>query len=242
MNVSDICLRCGDTKVEVYRKDRDIYESVCRTCKNAANRAYKQRNAEKIYQSAKIYRDNNNKKLLDASRSYRESEHGKQIAADYYASNRDVIKEAARRNKTKLSKPEVNKISRDWCSLNKDRRKQIASNWKKRNKAQVNASTAARFAKRQKANVSWSNDFFISEAYSLAQLRTQTFGFPWEVDHIVPLRSELVSGLHCEYNLAVIPASDNLAKGNRWWPDMPDYTKQDLHELQYHKWLAEKAS
>lgn len=28
-------------------------------------------------------------------------------------------------------------------------------------------------------------------------------------------------GLHCEDNLQILPALDNLSKGNRHWPDMP---------------------
>ena len=42
------------------------------------------------------------------------------------------------------------------------------------------------------------------------------------VDHIVPLQSALVCGLHCEANLEIIPGAANEAKKNYWWPDMPD--------------------
>ena len=41
------------------------------------------------------------------------------------------------------------------------------------------------------------------------------------VDHIVPLQSPLVCGLHVHDNLRVILAVDNASKANRHWPDMP---------------------
>ena len=83
------------------------------------------------------------------------------------------------------------------------------------------ANAARRRAAKAKATPAWANEFFIAEAYALARLRTKTTGVRWTVDHVVPLRSKLVCGLHVETNLAVIPASENFAKGNRRWPDMP---------------------
>jgi hypothetical protein len=41
------------------------------------------------------------------------------------------------------------------------------------------------------------------------------------VDHIVPLVSKFVCGLHCEANLQLLPGPENQRKGNRVWPDMP---------------------
>lgn len=65
------------------------------------------------------------------------------------------------------------------------------------------------------------NTFVVQEAYALAKVRTRTTGIAWQVDHIVPLKSKTVCGLHCAANLRVIPAEENWSKGNRHWPHMP---------------------
>ena len=104
----------------------------------------------------------------------------------------------------------------------KERRRVAKRAWAMRNKGAMNATTARRHAAKMKAVPKWANRFFVGEAYHLAQLRTQATGFAWHVDHIVPLRSKFVCGLHNEFNLQVIPASANMNKGNRHWPDMPE--------------------
>jgi len=68
----------------------------------------------------------------------------------------------------------------------------------------------------------WSDINEINYIYSLARDLTIGRGSPYEVDHIVPLRSPIVCGLHCEDNLRIIPQSLNRLKGNTYWPNMPN--------------------
>lgn len=102
-----------------------------------------------------------------------------------------------------------------------ERYRENAARWLKQNPEKSAAKKAERRFRKARAAPAWANKFFISEAYHLAQLRTKLTGFLWEVDHIVPLKSKLVCGLHVEHNLAVIPSRENSSKGNRFWPDMP---------------------
>ena len=75
---------------------------------------------------------------------------------------------------------------------------------------------AKRRAAKLQRTPAWANEFFISEAYELAKLRTKLTGIEWHVDHIVPLRGKLASGLHVHNNLQVIPWYENLSKGNSY--------------------------
>ena len=44
-----------------------------------------------------------------------------------------------------------------------------------------------------------------------------------EVDHIVPLKHDLVCGLNVPWNLAAIGKVPNQQKSNNYWPDCPDH-------------------
>lgn len=96
-----------------------------------------------------------------------------------------------------------------------------SARWLQKNPDKAAMKKADRRSKKLQATPAWANRFFMSEAYHLAQLRTKATGIAWAVDHIVPLNSRYVCGLHVEHNLAVIPARANSSKGNRYWPDMP---------------------
>lgn len=72
-----------------------------------------------------------------------------------------------------------------------------------------------------KATPRWADIDKMRAVYRMARQMTVLTGVPHHVDHIVPVNSKLVCGLHCEGNLQVLMAVDNLSKSNRTWPDMP---------------------
>lgn len=80
-------------------------------------------------------------------------------------------------------------------------------------------NTGRRLAEKR-ATPSWADlDKIKAICDAAAELQAVT-GVKYHVDHIVPLRGKTVCGLHCEANLQVLPALDNLVKGCVKWPDM----------------------
>lgn len=96
-----------------------------------------------------------------------------------------------------------------------DRINRHTKQWRADNPGKLNATTARRRAQLLRATPPWANFEIIRGLYVLGRKLGQ------EVDHVVPLRSKLVCGLHCEANLQLLPLRANRSKGNRSWPGMP---------------------
>lgn len=113
-----------------------------------------------------------------------------------------------------------------WREKNQDHAKALAKEWKAANKDKISASEARRHATKRNATPAWSEREAIEAIYALCQFMTTSTGVLHHVDHIVPLRGKTVCGLHVAANLQVIPATVNLSKNNRVWPDMPEEVGQ----------------
>ena len=81
--------------------------------------------------------------------------------------------------------------------------------------AQALADSAVRRGKLKSLTPLWANKKAIKEIYEICIKTTKTTGIKHEVDHIIPLRGEFVSGLHVEWNLQVIKATENRSKSNK---------------------------
>jgi 5-methylcytosine-specific restriction endonuclease McrA len=130
---------------------------------------------------------------------------------DWYVANREkVIQAAATRPKAVL--------------------REYRNAWKRNNLLQIRADTKARRRKHRQATPRWlsrKQKSEIRQLYQIAITMTKTTGEQYVVDHIVPLRSELVCGLHVPWNLRVITQEENLRKSNQLvdTPNPPAYTE-----------------
>jgi hypothetical protein len=89
--------------------------------------------------------------------------------------------------------------------------------WKSENPVKMQAIDARRRAAKLHRTPAWLTEddhWMMEQAYDIAQKRTLLFGFPWHVDHVIPLQGKLVSGLHVPHNMRVVSATENLRKGN----------------------------
>ena len=138
-------------------------------------------------------------KRADYFRDYNKREDVKDRKNEWYEANKEQVIQAA------ATRPlEVKRI--------------YQKAWKERNTVWVRADTKARRRKHRLATPKWltrEQKGQIRELYKIAITMTKTTGEQYVVDHIVPLRSEFVCGLHVPWNLRVIPCQENLLKSNK---------------------------
>lgn len=164
---------------------------------------------------------------------YKDPEIKKQKDREYAAKNREAARLRAKRwRENPENKKRDNENSKKWREQNPERFRESIKRWeqenkercnknkrawKQANKHKVNANTRMRQAAKLNATPPWLNEdhkFMLEEIYELRDLRSQATGVVHHVDHIVPLRGTTVCGLHVPWNLQVIPATDNIRKGN----------------------------
>lgn len=111
-------------------------------------------------------------------------------------------------NLTSKCKKCSNNASKDYYSYNIDKCNSLSKQHYIANKADYFAKVAKRKARKLKATPVWSDLEKIEEIY-----RSCPEGY--HVDHIYPLQSDWVCGLHVPENLQHLPAAENLSKSNK---------------------------
>jgi len=90
--------------------------------------------------------------------------------------------------------------------------------YRKANPGKINAKTALRRARKLQATPKWltkEQKKEIQKFYIEAAEITKETGISYEVDHIMPLKGKISSGLHVPWNLQILTKSENGSKSNR---------------------------
>ena len=127
------------------------------------------------------------------------SEAAKQAGKRYYEKNREVVKARASARPVEEKRTHRNKH-------------------KKENQDLYKALTSVRKRRHRSATPKWitpEQKLAMRQLYLHAQALTKMTGERYVVDHIIPLISPDVCGLHVPWNLRVITQEENLKKSNK---------------------------
>jgi hypothetical protein len=152
--------------------------------------------------SGKKWRDNNKEKV-------------KTIYKKYYEKNKNV----------------KNKKRKEHYLKNKENTLKKCKEYRLKNKSRCNSYSRFYQQLKRKAVPSWANIEKINWFYQEANRLTQETGAIHHVDHIYPLQSKYMCGLHVETNLQILTKKENLSKGNRQWPGQLDCQKTENSQL-----------
>lgn len=222
-----ICRKCQQSldfcEFTKDKQKKDGLSTYCKSCRKedaakkylarrdeilSRNKKWAASNPDKVREQRASYRKENLEASREYHREWRKKNPGK--AAQYVAKWRKNI-----------GSDRVLEAAKEYREANREKTREAASRWQKNNRAKATASQNRREAEKLRATPEWANHDKIEEFYKEAERLSQIHSRHYHVDHVVPLRSKIVCGLHWEGNLQVIPAEENIRKGNRHWPDMP---------------------
>jgi 5-methylcytosine-specific restriction endonuclease McrA len=132
-------------------------------------------------------------------KQYNKSEAGIAAKQRYYKQNKDAV----------IARAQARSASEKQAYRNV---------WKENNQDQVLADNKVRRKKHRQATPPWITRKQKTEMRALYQAAihlSKTTGERYVVDHIIPLRSDVVCGLHVPWNLRVITQDENLKKSNK---------------------------
>ena len=106
-----------------------------------------------------------------------------------------------------------------YAKRNREHKNKQSNCWQKANRDKVAFQQMRYRNQKTQAMPVWANEQEIRAFYAEAKRVTQATGTQHEVDHIIPLKSPLVCGLHTPINLRVISKAENRSKSNHLYKE-----------------------
>jgi hypothetical protein len=183
----------------------------CPECRRKSKRHWRKQNPERNREYTRRWTEQNPERKKESERRWR-------------------AQNSERKNKSRRlwreQNPERKKESeRHWRAQNSERDKENHRRWYEQNPGKRNAYAAKRRSAERQAIAHWADLDAIKQIYAEAAELTKSTGIRHEVDHIYPLQSEYMCGLHVETNLQILTQSENASKKNRTWPGQLDCQK-----------------
>lgn len=193
------CTKCGELKslnefhLRGHGESKDGHKTECKDCSNKRTRLYT--------------RSTHGKKAIAAHLAKPEIQDERKEWRRKYL----VIPGNKKRQQELSSSPEQKGKREKWRLRNPEKMAVAAASYLKRYPARNNAKAARARATRIQRTPAWADQAAIRFWYEFCPEGC-------EVDHIIPLRGGLVSGLHVESNLQWLPVAENRRKGNEFVP------------------------
>lgn len=189
---------CADCKIQKpiaefgkMKQTKDGLHSYCKECISSRGKEYRLRNREAVKERKKKYAN---------------SEAGKKTKRESYLRNIENTREYDRfrfqRDKEKIYK----------------RRKKYMPGYRLRNPGLAAAYSSLYRGLKNKASaiLTKAMKLEIKKIHRKCKLKFKETGIEHHVDHIIPIKNDLVCGLHVPWNLQIITGSENQSKLNKF--------------------------
>lgn len=188
------CKRCNHQKplgeFGNHARSKDGKSCYCKIC-------------QQLFRSDWVKRNKDHQARLEREWALKNNEKVKQLRKDYYAANKEKYTEKRKRMYEK----------------HREKRLEYAKRLRLEKREWYNQLQRLRDANCKQAMPKWANKKTMNSIYRQAKNMQKSDGVLRHVDHIVPLNHPLVSGLHCEFNLQILTAKENISKKNKFDPN-----------------------
>lgn len=120
---------------------------------------------------------------------------------------------------------------RKWREENLEWDKHRNSLYGKQHPEIIRAKQAKRRSLKKTQTPKWANIKKIKEIYKEAKKIEEDTGVKMHVDHIYPLSSDWMCGLHVENNLQILTRQENCSKSNLFWPGQLPCQKHSICDI-----------